>query len=126
MPAKPSSNIRAVLSVFVLAASILNAADEPAPAPAAGPRRQGGGPENPELKFRPPPPHVLSPAEEMKTFKVAPGFKVELVASEPMIETPIAVSWDDQGRLYVCEMRGYMHDVDGTGEDQPQIGRAHV
>lgn len=122
MPANPSSKIRAGLSLFVLATSILHAADEPAPAPAAGPRRAGGGPENPELKFRPPPPPVLSPAEEMKTFKVAPGFKVELVASEPMIETPIALSWDDQGRLFVCEMRGYMHDVDGTGEDQP-VGR---
>jgi len=41
------------------------------------------------------------------------------VASEPMIETPTAISWDDQGRMYVCEMRDYMHDVDGTGEDQP-------
>ena len=119
------SQVRAGLGVFVLAASILHAADEPAQtetAPASGPRRAGGGPENPELKFRPPPPPVLSPEEEMKTFKVAPGFKVELVASEPMIDTPIALSWDDQGRLFVCEMRGYMHDVDGTGEDQP-LGR---
>ena len=122
MPPIPSSKIRAGLSVFILAASLLEAADEPAPAPAVGPRRAGGGPENPELKFRPPPPPVLSPEEEMKTFKVAPGFKVELVASEPMIETPTALSWDDQGRLFVCEMRGYMHDVDGTGEDQP-LGR---
>lgn len=39
-----------------------------------------------------------------------------------MIQAPVAVSWDDQGRMYVCEMRGYMHDVDGTGEDQP-LGR---
>ncbi len=38
------------------------------------------------------------------------------------IETPIAISWDDQGRLYVCEMRGYMNDIDGKGEDQP-LGR---
>ena len=30
----------------------------------------------------------------MKTFKLPPGFKVELVASEPMIQTPIAISWD--------------------------------
>ncbi len=90
-----------------------------APAPAAGPRRAGGGPENPELKFKLPPPPVLTPEEELKTIKVAPGFKVELVASEPMIETPTALTWDDQGRMYVLEMRDYMHDVDGTGEDQP-------
>lgn len=96
--------------------------DDPAIAAAQSAKRAGGGPENPVLHFRPPPPRALSPQEEMKTFKVAPGFKVELVASEPMIEAPIAISWDDQGRMYVCEMRNYMHDVDGAGEDQP-IGR---
>ncbi len=125
MPPIPFLRLSRILSSALLAVSALNAAEDsppPVPAPANGPRRAGGGPENPELKFRPPPPPVLSPAEEMKTFKVAPGFRVELVASEPMIETPVALSWDDQGRLFVCEMRGYMHDVDATGEDQP-IGR---
>lgn len=85
-------------------------------------KRAGGGPENPELKFHPAVPPPLSPEDELKTLKVAPGFKVELVASEPMIQDPIAVSWDDQGRMYVVEMRGYMHDMDAAGEDQP-IGR---
>src|SRR5581483_11610543 len=84
-----------------------------------GPKRAGGGPVNPEIHFPLPPPRVLTPQEEIKTFKLPPGFHAEVVASEPMIETPIAISWDDQGRMYVVEMRGYMHDVDGTGEDQP-------
>lgn len=92
---------------------------DPAIAAAQSKRRAGGGPENPELHFRPPPPRVLTPQEAMKTFRIAPGFKVQLVASEPMIQAPIAVSWDDQGRMYVCEMRDYMHDVDGAGEDEP-------
>ena len=87
-----------------------------------GPKRAGGGPTNPVIKFPLPPPAPLSPEEALKAIKVPAGFKVELVASEPMIQAPIAISWDDQARLYVCEMRGYMHDVDGTGEDQP-IGR---
>ena len=39
------------------------------------------------------------------------GYRIELVAAEPFVEAPIAVSWDDQARLYVVEMRGYMHDV---------------
>ncbi|TCO90144.1 mono/diheme cytochrome c family protein [Chthoniobacter flavus] len=84
-----------------------------------GPKRAGGGPTNPEIHFPLPPPKPLTPQEELKTFKLPPGFHAELVASEPMIETPIAISWDDQARMYVVEMRGYMHDVDGTGEDQP-------
>jgi hypothetical protein len=62
---------------------------------------KNAGPEKVELKFKLPPPVPLSPAEEMKTFKVEKGFHIELVASEPMIEAPIAMSFDDQGRLYV-------------------------
>lgn len=80
------------------------------------------GPEDFEIKFKLPPPPVLSPEEALKSFKVEPGFRVELVAAEPLVDTPIAMSWDEQGRLYVVEMRGYMHDVNGAGEDQP-IGR---
>jgi glucose/arabinose dehydrogenase/mono/diheme cytochrome c family protein len=92
---------------------------DPAIAAAQSAKRAGGGPETPELHFRPPPPPVHTPEEELKTFKIVPGFKIELVASEPMIEAPIAISWDAQGRMYVLEMRDYMHDADGTGEDQP-------
>jgi glucose/arabinose dehydrogenase/mono/diheme cytochrome c family protein len=94
------------------------AATQPEPEP-AGPPRAGGGPTNPEIKFPLPPPPVLTPQEEVKTFKLPPGFHAEVVASEPMIESPVALSWDDQGRMYVCEMRDYMHDVDGAGEDEP-------
>jgi len=36
---------------------------------------------------------VLSPDQEMKTFFLPPGYHVELVASEPMIEDPILIDW---------------------------------
>lgn len=80
---------------------------------------KNAGPEQVELKFKLPPPKPLSPEEELKTFKVEKGFRVELVASEPMIQSPVAMSFDDQGRLYVCEMRGYMHDLAGSTEKEP-------
>jgi mono/diheme cytochrome c family protein/glucose/arabinose dehydrogenase len=80
---------------------------------------KSAGPEQFEIKFKLSPPKPLSPAEELKTFKLPKGFHAELVAAEPMIETPIAQSWDEKGRLFVCEMRDYMHDVEGKGEDQP-------
>ena len=85
------------------------------------PDKKGGnrGPENPELKFKLPVPPVLTPEQELKTLKLPKGYKAQLVASEPMIETPIEISWDDQGRLYVVEMRGYMNDINAAGEDQP-------
>jgi mono/diheme cytochrome c family protein/glucose/arabinose dehydrogenase len=85
-------------------------------------RTYNRGPEEVVLKFKLPPPPVLTPEEAMKAMTLPKGFKVELVASEPMIEAPVAMSWDDQGRLYVCEMRGYMNDQNGAGEDQP-LGR---
>jgi mono/diheme cytochrome c family protein/glucose/arabinose dehydrogenase len=88
----------------------------------AGPRRAGGGPENPVLKFHPPVPEVLTAEQALQRLKLPKGFHAELVASEPMIESPVAVSWDAKGRLYVVEMRGYMHDMEAKGEDQP-IGR---
>lgn len=73
---------------------------------------------------RPPAP-VLSPSQALETFRVAPGFRVELVASEPLVVDPVAMDWDDEGRLYVVEMRGFMPDVDGNGEDQG-IGRVVI
>lgn len=86
---------------------------------------QNAGPAQFEIKFKLPPPKPLNPDEALASLKVAPGFKVELVAAEPMVEAPISVSWDDQGRMYVLEMRGYMQDVEGKGEDQP-LGRVTI
>ncbi len=68
---------------------------------------------------------VLSPADEAKTFFMPPGYHLELVASEPMIEEPILIDWDPDGRLWVIEERGYMKDLPATGEREP-IGRISV
>ncbi len=87
--------------------------------PALAINKKNAGPTEVEIKFNLPPPVPLSAEDELKTFKVAEGFKVELVAAEPMIEAPIAISFDDQGRLYVVEMRGYMRDAAGTTEGEP-------
>ena len=77
------------------------------------------GPDQVEIKFNLPPPKPLSPAEELATFRLEKGFRIELVASEPMIETPVAISFDDQGRMFVVEMRGYMRDLTGSTEKEP-------
>lgn len=65
---------------------------------------------------------VLSPEQALAAFRIAPGFTIELVAAEPLIQAPVAMDWDEHGRLYVVEMRGYMRDVHGTDSDKP-IGR---
>ncbi len=61
----------------------------------------------------------LTPAESMGTMKLPPGYHLELVASEPDIQEPVAIVWDGNGRMYVAEMRSYMQDINGTGERLP-------
>ncbi len=68
---------------------------------------------------------VLSPADEMKTFYMAPGYRVELVASEPMIQDPVLIDWDPEGRMWAIEMAGYMLDIQATREHDP-LGRIVV
>ena len=62
---------------------------------------------------------VLRPAAALAAFAVAPGFAIELFAAEPLVEDPVAVAWDEDGRLYVAEMRGFMPDTFGTGQTDP-------
>jgi glucose/arabinose dehydrogenase/mono/diheme cytochrome c family protein len=68
---------------------------------------------------------VLTPAEALKSFKLAPGFVIEAVATEPDVEKPVALDFDGQGRMWVAELRGYMPDADGTGENNP-LGRISI
>jgi len=48
-----------------------------------------------------------------------PGYRLELVASEPLIQDPIAIDWDPAGRLWAIELPGYMRDIKATGEYDP-------
>lgn len=66
-----------------------------------------------------PPAPPLSPEEQLKTFQVAPGYRIELVAAEPMIADPVFFEFDADGRIWVLEYRGYMRDLAGNGEAEP-------
>jgi len=61
-------------------------------------------------------PRAMSPQESLKAMHVRPGFKVELVASEPLIQSPIAFEWSADGRLWVVEMGDYPSGIDGKGK----------
>jgi mono/diheme cytochrome c family protein/glucose/arabinose dehydrogenase len=76
-------------------------------------------------KWAPDPAPFLEPEETAKSFKVAPGFRVELVASHPMIKDPVFAEFDMQGRLWVCEFQSYMRDADGSKTNDP-ISRVQV
>ncbi len=70
----------------------------------------------------------LSPDDALKSFEVADGLRVELVAAEPLVMSPCAMAFDERGRLFVAENRGYpnmanppqgdialLEDTDGDG-----------
>jgi mono/diheme cytochrome c family protein/glucose/arabinose dehydrogenase len=85
--------------------------------------QSGDRPNDPQ---QPPPHHwVIPPApalsveDALKTFKVAPGYRIEVVAAEPLVFDPVVMQIGPDGRMWVVEMRGYMPNVDGIGEDQP-------
>lgn len=62
---------------------------------------------------------VVSPEQSLKLLKTEEGFEISVVASEPLVQTPVAMLFDPKGRIWVAEMTGYMPDVVGTGEDIP-------
>ena len=68
---------------------------------------------------------ALSPEKELATFAIEPGLKIQLVAAEPMVQDPVVISFDQNGRLWVVEMRGFMSDIDGTQEKEP-VGRVSI
>ena len=66
-----------------------------------------------------PPAPALTPEEALASFTIRDGYAIELAAGDPLVHDPVDVAFDARGRLWVCEMRGYMPDADGTGELDP-------
>ena len=69
---------------------------------------------------------VLTPEQAIDSFVVQDGFHIELVASEPMIEDPVAAVFAPDGSLWVIEMQSFMPDVDGNNELQPISRVVHL
>ncbi|HEX4132642.1 MAG TPA: PVC-type heme-binding CxxCH protein [Pirellulales bacterium] len=52
------------------------------------------------------------PAAAVATIQVKPGFRIDQVAAEPLVNSPVAMAWDENSRLFVVEMRGYSENRD--------------
>src|SRR5262245_56151409 len=48
-----------------------------------------------------------SPAESLKTFRIHSGFRIELAAAEPQVTSPVALDFDEDGKIYVVEFRDF-------------------
>lgn len=55
-------------------------------------------------------------------FMIQPGFAIQTVAAEPLLNSPMAFSFDKKGRIWVVELPGYMRDIDGS-EQQKADGK---
>ncbi|MBA4063618.1 MAG: dehydrogenase [Isosphaera sp.] len=76
-----------------------------------------------DAKPAPAPKSPLAPEPERQTFRLAPGLRVDLVAAEPQVESPVACAFDEAGRLWVVEMRDYPN---GPAPGQKPAGRVKV
>ena len=56
-----------------------------------------------------------APEEALTTFEIEEGFRIELVAAEPLVRDPVAMDIDENGRIFVVEMPGYPLDTGGSG-----------
>ncbi len=102
--------LRACLSAFVCFAgavgvvSSLTAADEVIP----------------HAQDRPPGPAV-SPQEAINRMALPEGFTLERVASEPQIVNPVAMCFDERGRIWITESLEYPRNEPGPGRDRIKI-----
>ena len=62
------------------------------------------------------------PDKALSTFRIKKGFRIELVAAEPLVVDPIAMAFDENGRLFVVEMRDYPERRNQT----PHLGRVRL
>ena len=95
---------RLTLATFILCATVARADDAPLP----------HGQQTP-------PGPALSPSEAIAKMTVPEGFSVELVASEPDIVNPVAMTFDERGRIWITESLEYPRREPGPGRDRVKV-----
>lgn len=95
---KPNDLLIGVLLLFLLSDGLGNAAVSRAADPEEGP---------------------LEPDAALRAFRLEPGLQIELAAAEPLVVDPVAIAFDERGRMYVAENRGY---PTGPRAGAPPIG----
>lgn len=59
------------------------------------------------------------PYVSLEDYQIEEGFELQVAASEPFIEAPVVMDFDNKGRMWVVEMKGYMQNLQGTGSEMP-------
>lgn len=72
-----------------------------------------------------PPVRPLRPDDQARRFWLPPGYRLEPVLADPVIEDPGQIAFDGNGRMFVAELRGYVQTLDGVDLVPPE-GRISV
>jgi putative membrane-bound dehydrogenase-like protein len=68
----------------------------------------------------------VEPEHALETFRIKNGFRIELVAHEPDVVDPVQLAFDENGRLYVVEMRWYQSEMRTDLMFDERIGRIRL
>jgi putative membrane-bound dehydrogenase-like protein len=78
-------------------------------------------------------PKPRTPEQSAAAFKLPPGFRMEVVACEPLIASPSGLAWDERGRMFVSELHGYnlagqldIEELNKTGKLDTQVRRVQA
>lgn len=78
-------------------------------------------------------PNPRTPEQSAAAFKLPEGFRMEVIASEPLIASPSGICWDEHGRMYVSELHGYnlegqldIEDLNKTGKLDSEVRRVQA
>mgnify|MGYP003331581368 FL=1 len=78
-------------------------------------------------------PKPRTPEESAAAFKLPAGFRMEVIASEPLIASPSGIAWDERGRMFVSELHGYnlagqldIEELNKTGKLDTQVRRVQA
>ena len=112
MPAKPITNLHYIVLTLSLAGIFFSCQPDSS-------RESEAAFATPHVVSQTPITVPQSPDESMKSFRLPKGYRLELVASEPMITEPVAIAWDGNGRMYVAQMDTYMQTIDAKGQYEP-------
>lgn len=72
-----------------------------------------------------PPAPALAPAGALGSFELHKDFEIAVAVSDPQIQSPLAVRFDGDGRMWVVEIGAYMLNINADGEDEP-LGRISI
>ena len=64
-----------------------------------------------------------SPEESLKSIQLKPGFHAELVATEPLVRSPMAMAFDEFGRAFVVELPEYNQYASPVSHDKGSVKR---